>query len=456
MIIGEFLQSLLVNLKETMSKFDIALDSQSSLKERFIWLLYLGIVFYLLYGSVNQYAFKIQTNTSFFMQWEKSIPFIESFIIPYISSIILFIVAFLLPQTRISLKILALRSFIAITISVLVFALFPLKFAFEKPIVDNFLFILLKIIDLPYNQMPSLHVSLAVILWFSIKNNIQSKLIKVALFLWSILIILSTLFVYQHHFIDIPTGFLLGLIIVYLVNEKKETYFIKSFTTPRNIKIGLYYIVFSTVFMILSFKLSSVICLYLFFSIFSLSAVYTFGLNDFLISKNLYINILQKIFFLPYFIGSHLSWIYYKREIPFISKFNENIYFGRQADNKEYEKLKKLGIKKIINLCPELQFNKTDIPQKKYNFLDLTIQSPKKLLKVIKEIEKSNDKIFIHCKLGMSRTILVISSYMLYQKKSFEEIENLLQEKRPSYVKAKYMKINLDIFKELLNKRIKK
>lgn len=448
-MIGEFLQFLQVSSRERMPKFSIALDSQSTLKERFVWLLYLGIVFFLLYGSVNQYALITQTDNSFFMQWERNIPFIESFIIPYMSSDILFIIAFLLPQTRISLKVLALRSFVTIVISVLIFALLPLKFTFEKPIVDNFLFKMLEM-DLPYNQMPSLHVSLAVILWFSMKNNIQSKLIKLVLFIWLILVVLSTLLVYQHHFIDIPTGLLLGVLIVYLINEKRENYFTKSFTTPRNIKIAFYYLILSIIFMILSFKLSSIICLYLFLSIFSLTAIYSFGLNNFLISKNPYINILQKIFFLPYFIGSHLSWIYYKKKIPFISKFNENIYFGRQADKDEYKKLKEMGIKKIINLCPELQFNKTNILEKKYNFLDLTMQSPKNILEVIKEIENSNDKIYIHCKLGMSRTILVISSYMLYKGNSFEDIENFLKERRPLYVKSKYMKINLDIFKELL------
>lgn len=447
---GEFLQSLQVGSKETMTKkFDIALDSQSTLKERFVWLLYLGIVFFLLYGSVNQYALTIQTDTSYFMEWEKSIPFIESFIVPYMSSDILFVIAFLLPQTRLSIKVLALRSFVDIVVSVLVFALFPLKFAFEKPMVDNFLFKMLEM-DLPYNQMPSLHVSLAVILWFSMKDNIQSKLIKLTLFIWLILVILSTLLVYQHHFIDIPTGFLLGILIVYLINEKKQNYFTKSFTTPRNIKIALYYLVLSIVFMILSFKLSSILCFYLFLSFFSLSAIYTFGLNNFLISKNPYLNLIQKIFFLPYFIGSHLSWLYYKKKIPFISKFDENIYFGRQADKNEYKKLKEMGIKRIINLSPELQFNKTDIPQKKYNFLDLTIQEPKNILEVIKEIESGKDKLYIHCKLGMSRTILVISSYMLYKGKSFKEIESFLKKTRPFYIKSKYMKINLDIFKESL------
>ena len=431
------------------NKFHIALTSNSTLKERFVWLLYLGIVFFLLYGSVNQYALIIQTNTSFFMNWEKSIPFIESFIIPYMSSDILFVIAFLLHQTRISLKVLALRSFTSIVVSVLVFAVFPLKFSFEKPIVDNFLFEMLEM-DLPYNQMPSLHVSLAVILWFSMKNNIQSKLIKIVLFIWLVLVVLSTLLVYQHHFIDVPTGFLLGILIVYLINEKKETYFTKSFTSPRNIKIALYYLFFSIVFMVLSFKLNSLICLYLFLSIFFLSAIYAFGLNDLLVTKNAKANIFQKILFLPYFVGSHLSWIYYKKKIPFISNYNENIYFGRQADKIEYKKLKKIGITKIINLSPELQFNQTDIYQKRYNFLDLTIQAPENILEVIKEIEKSEDKIYVHCKLGMARTILVISAYMLYQGKSFNDIADFLEEKRPLYVKSKYMKINLDLFKELL------
>lgn len=429
------------------TKFSAQLTAASTLKERFVWLLYLGIVFFLLYGSANQYAANVATDTFFFMDWEKNIPFIEGFIVPYMSSDVLFALAFLLPQTRLSVKVLALRSFFAIVVSVLCFIVWPLKFGFSKPAVDNVLFEMLKL-DLPYNQLPSLHVSLAVILWFSMKNNIQSTLIKTALFVWLILIVLSTLLVYQHHFIDIPSGFLLGLVVVYLFRDKKSMYFTHSFTTPRHIKIGLYYILLAVLLMVLAFKLSSLFVLYLFVVVFAVSAIYAFGLNGFLMSENRYIQGLQLVFLLPYFIGSHLSWLYYRRNIPFLSQYNERIYFGRQAADREYAQLKQLGITKIINLCPELIFNHTDIAQQRFNFLDLTMQEPKQLSAVLAAIESTPGKVYIHCKLGMSRTILVISAYMLQQGKTPQEIETVLQQKRPLYVKSKYMQINLQLFME--------
>lgn len=432
-----------------MTQFDIAFTAPSTLKERFVWLVYLGIVFFLLYGSANQYAAIINTDTAFFMQWEKGIPFIEWFIVPYMSSDILFVIAFLLPQRRIDIKTLALRSFFAIAVSVITFVLLPLKFSFDKPPVDNFLFDMLKM-DLPYNQMPSLHISLAVILWFSMKNTIQSKLIKSILLIWLVLIGLSTLLVYQHHFIDLPSGFLLGMAMVYLFNEKKPAYFSQSFTTPRHLKIALYYLVLSILLMVLAFKLSSFICFYLFISVFSISVIYAFGLNGLLMAPNKGIRFLQKLFFLPYFVGSHLSWLYYKRNIPFISQYNERIYFGRQADDKEYQQLKQLGINKIINLCPELPFHKTDILQHHYDFLDLTMQHPSRLFAVIKDIDSSSDKVYIHCKLGMSRTILVIAAYLLYHGNTLMQIEDFLQQQRPFYVKSKYMTINLALFRQSL------
>lgn len=433
----------------TKAQFNAELSAASTLKERFVWLLYLGIVFFLLYGSANQYAAITATDRAFVMGWEKQIPFVEAFIVPYMSSDVLFAIAFLLPQTRQNVKILALRNFFAIIISVLVFVLWPMKFTFTKPPVDNFLFEMLKM-DLPYNQLPSLHVSLAVILWASMKHTIHATWIKAILFIWLILIVLSTLLVYQHHFIDIPTGFAVGVLVVYLFNEKRANYFTNSFTTPRHIKIGLYYLVFAIGLMILAFKLSSLFVLYLFVSVFAVSAIYAFGLNEFLLTKNRYLNVLQRLILLPYFIGSHLSWRYYQRKIPFLSQLNERIYFGRQANNKEYAQLKQLGITHIINLCPELIFNRSEIAQQRFNFLDLTMQSPVQISTVIEAIESSltndNDKVYIHCKLGMSRTILVISAYLLQQGKTNEQISAFLQQTRPFYVKSKYMQINLQLF----------
>ena len=61
--------------------YNPSLDANATLKERSVWLLYLGALFFILYGSANQYALLTSPHESFFMQWERNIPFIEIFII---------------------------------------------------------------------------------------------------------------------------------------------------------------------------------------------------------------------------------------------------------------------------------------------------------------------------------------------------------------------------------------
>ena len=92
-----------------MYAFDHRLDAKSVIKERFVWMLYMGIFFFLLYGTANQYAGLNAPHPSVVMSWEQQIPFIPAFIIPYMSSDVMFVIAFFFPYTRHQLRILAAR-----------------------------------------------------------------------------------------------------------------------------------------------------------------------------------------------------------------------------------------------------------------------------------------------------------------------------------------------------------
>ena len=91
-----------------MYKFDSDLDAITAKKERYVWLIFMGIVFFMVYGSANQIAHLLSPHPSLFMKWEENIPFVEIFIIPYMSSDLMFVIAFLLPYTRLELRVLAL------------------------------------------------------------------------------------------------------------------------------------------------------------------------------------------------------------------------------------------------------------------------------------------------------------------------------------------------------------
>jgi hypothetical protein len=59
--------------------------------------------------------------------------------------------------------------------------------------------------DLPFNQAPSLHVALAVILWARYRSATNGP-VRTALAAWFALVAISPLTTYQHHFIDIIMG----------------------------------------------------------------------------------------------------------------------------------------------------------------------------------------------------------------------------------------------------------
>jgi membrane-associated phospholipid phosphatase len=434
-----------------MASFDASMQASATLKERFVWLVYLGAVFFLLYGAANEFASLTAPHFSFVFDWEKDIDFIAPFIVPYMSSDVVFVIAFLLAQTRFELRVLALRVLFIVLLSVFVFLVFPLQFSFEKPEINSFgfLFTLLEA-DKPFNQLPSLHVSFAVVFWFSMKEKMPNIGLKIALASWLILIIMSTVFVFQHHFIDLPTGLVVGLLAVYLLKEGRNETLITKFMTPRHLKMGLYFLLTSIVLMVLSFKVSPLF-IYPFLCTFSVSLIYAFGLNNLLVAADGKANFFQWLLFAPYFLGCKISWLCYKRSLPLVAKVTNGVFIGRHPSAKEYTQLSALDVTQVINLASELQLNKTKLIQHRFNFLDQTIQSPESLHQAVQLIESNKSEgIYIHCALGLSRSILVIWAWMLFNGKSNEEIEAHIAKIRPRYVQSKYMQINIALYESFL------
>ena len=433
-----------------VSNFNPQIDAAATLKERFVWLVYMGALFFLLYGAANQFAAVTAPHYAFFFDWERSIPFVPAFIVPYMSSDVVFVVAFLLAQTRLELRILSIRVLFIVLVSVCIFILSPLQFSFEKPTIEsfNFLFTLLEA-DKPYNQLPSLHASFSLVFWFCMKDLISNRWLKAALACWLTLIVLSTLFVYQHHLIDLPTGLIVGFLSVYLFNKRTQHSLLTHFMTPRHLKMALYFLLASLVFMLLSFTVSAFF-IYFFICMLSVSLVYAFGFSHFLVAQEK-VNILQWLIFSPYFLGCKISWHFYKRSIPLHAKIDDGLFFGRFPDFDEYQEISGLGIKRVINLASELQFNKTQLIQHRLNYLDQTIQSPESLHKAVKLIEThKSEGVYVHCALGLSRSILVIWAWMLFNGKTDKEIAQQLIKLRPRYVQSKYMQINVALYQEFL------
>lgn len=177
------------------------------------WLLFLGPFFFVSYGYTNDLAAQSGVTDTFVFKWEHSIPFVPWTILPYWSIDLFYGISFLLCRDRRQVDSHALRLLTAQLVSVACFVLFPLHYSFERPPVDSVfgpLFDALMGFDKPYNQAPSLHISLLLILWARFANSAPSPW-RLIVHIWSVLIGISVLTTYQHHFIDIPTGALVGL-----------------------------------------------------------------------------------------------------------------------------------------------------------------------------------------------------------------------------------------------------
>ena len=201
---------------------------------------HLGIalsVFYLLYNlttlySVSLYKLYPEQIHSLATPFDDVIPFIPVMIIPYSWSLILFVASFFLVRTAAQLSILTRRLILATVFACFIFYCYPARFSFHRLIPDDwtqFGYQFLQLVDKPFNQLPSLHVSYAILLGVSLWDIIESKKIWVLstyrFLLISIctLIIFSTVLTYQHHLLDILGGIVLASVVLILSDLIRNT-----------------------------------------------------------------------------------------------------------------------------------------------------------------------------------------------------------------------------------------
>lgn len=181
-------------------------------------LLVLGPLFFITYGGANQWAAGLAEVPSIVFAWEQHIPLLPWTILPYWSIDLFYGLSLLMAPSVFLLRRHVLRLLTAQLVSVSCFVLWPLRFSTPRPALDGWegvLFDALASFDLPYNQAPSLHIVLLVVLWDFYRRLLRGAW-RWVLHGWSALIAVSVLTTYQHHFIDVPTGMLVGAFCLWL------------------------------------------------------------------------------------------------------------------------------------------------------------------------------------------------------------------------------------------------
>ncbi|MFA6955358.1 MAG: phosphatase PAP2/dual specificity phosphatase family protein [Thermoanaerobaculia bacterium] len=183
------------------------------------WIALLGPFFFASYGFANWLAGRRSDVGAIAFGWEHAIPFVPWTILPYWSIDLFYGLSLLICATRRELDRHAQRLFAAQLISVTCFIAFPLRFSFDRPAavdgVFGALFAALGSFDKPFNQAPSLHISLLVLIWMRLAAHSRPIWLRLVLHVWMLLVGVSVLTTYQHHFIDIPTGLAVGFAILW-------------------------------------------------------------------------------------------------------------------------------------------------------------------------------------------------------------------------------------------------
>lgn len=187
-----------------------------------VWLFFLAPFFYLTYGAANWLASVRDGVPSLAFAWERAIPFLPWTIIPYWSINAFYGLSLFLCRDREELDTHGRRLLTAQVAAVLCFVAAPLRFSFERPEaggLPGLLFDALAGFDKPFNQAPSLHIALLVILWALYAKHVSARW-RWLLHGWFALIGISVLTTFQHHFFDIPTGTALGFLCLWVWPER--------------------------------------------------------------------------------------------------------------------------------------------------------------------------------------------------------------------------------------------
>jgi membrane-associated phospholipid phosphatase len=375
-----------------------------------LWLAVCGGLFYIGYGFANWAAAQHGPVASIRFDWEQSIPFLPWTIVPYWSIDLLYALAFFICAGSAELQRHVRRILTAQLVAVLCFLVFPLQLAVAKPATEGligFLFTALRSFDRPYNQAPSLHIALLVILWSLYARHLPKRF-HLVLHAWSALIGASVLTTYQHHFIDVPTGAALGLLCLWLWPDGGALKFQITRSGKRQ-RIAALYALGAAALAFAALQFGGW-CLWLLWPALSLSLValnyLAFAAGGFQKRGDGSISFATRLLLAPYLVGARLNTRLWSAADA-VSEIGDNIWLGRLA----YAP----GFATVIDLCAELPAPWHTGRHVTLPSLDLIPLSGAELSRAAAEIEaaRAQGPVLVACALGYGRSAAAVAAWLV-------------------------------------------
>ena len=399
----------------------------------------LSLLFLVVYGGclvITSYRTDVG---HFYFEWEKYIPFVPLMVVPYLSIDLFFIAAPFLCTSDEERRRLASRIVLAILAAGACFLLFPLKFAFVRPHIDGMLGVVFdgfRRLDLPYNLAPSLHIALRAILAGLYARHTRGW-VRIASHVWFVLIGLSTLLVWQHHLIDLVTGFILAMYVAFIFPENRS-----APAGTRNASLGLYYAVgcAAPVALAWGFRPWGMLFLWPAIACAILCAGYLTRGAAIFHKNNGRLPLASRLVLGPVLLGQRLSLLYYQRHCRPWDAVTPQVWIGRLLDEQEAAAAVAGGVTAVLDLTGEFSEARPFLAVRYKNIavLDLTAPSPDCLREMGDFIaaESATGIVYVHCKIGYSRSAAAVGAWLLSSGRavSVEDAVATLSRVRPTIV----------------------
>jgi len=380
------------------------------------WLAFLTPFFYVTYGLSNWLASVHPNVPSIVFSWEQAIPFIGWTIIPYWSINAFYGLSLFVCSSKDELNTHGRRLLTAQIIAVSCFILFPLRFTFAQPVTEGFsglLFAALTSFDQPFNQVPSLHIGLLVILWVFYAAHVPRRM-KWLLHVWFALVGVSVLTTYQHHFIDIPTGALMGFLCLWLWPDR-GTSPLTAFALTRDrrrLVLAGRYAAGSVAITVLALYCAGE-AWFLFWPAVSLALVaasYSFvGAAGFQKGDDGRMSFAARVLLAPYLVGAWYNSRAWTRNDPEPVAIAPGVSLGRMPDRDAAAEFST-----IVDLSAELPLTQGEVTWRAFPLLDLVVPEPGTLRAAAAAIEQARTQgpVLVCCALGFSRSAAAVATWL--------------------------------------------
>ena len=377
----------------------------------------LSALFVVVYGWCNWFTARRLNVPTLFFEWERAIPFVPLMIPPYMSIDLLFVAAPFLCRSNRELWTLSKRIIAALVVAGFCFLLFPYRFGFDRPHAAGWLgaiFDWFQGMDRPFNLLPSLHIAFCTVLGDFYARRTRG-LLRWASNLWFVLIALSAVLTYQHHVIDVVGGFALGAYCLY--------FFPHAATARRsmvgNRRVAFYYLIgVLATFALIGFCWpwgAFLVWPAIAFAI--MSAAY-FGVGPRVFRKrNGRLRWTTWWALGPVLLGQHLSRLYYRRQCAAWDELTPRVWIGGVLSNREARAAASAGVTAVLDLTAEFSEPRPlrELIYKNIRTLDLTAPSQHQLEEILDFIEHESARgiVYVHCKIGYSRTAAAAAAWLL-------------------------------------------